>query len=150
MTGTVSTTVLLIAALLASPLIVGYCRRWHLALYGLVLYIPISGYIGVRLGRNPIAVQAKDFFFIIPAYMGFIYTLKAKIRFSGIPKIFTVLISSFCALVLLQILNPHPRNPGFFGGLVGLKVWLFYIPLTMLLYVMISNQNRFIPLIRLM
>lgn len=143
------TLTIIIWTILLSPLLAMYLRRWWLAFYGMILYLPLNGIIAVYLDRHPLAIQAVDFLFIIPAYLGFIPLLQEKYRYSGIPRLFSLVAMLLVILVCIQVFNPSPQNPGILVGLVGIKVWLFYIPLLMLTYVHVSNPKSFITTLRL-
>lgn len=140
---------ILIWTLLMAPLIVVYVRRWTMPFYGMLLYIPLAGLITVYLDRHPIALQAIDFFFIIPAYFGFLPIIQRKLKFSGIPRIFTITCIAFALLLSVQMFNPSHQNPGILVGLVGIKVWLFYIPILMLTYVHLSEPKNFMTMLRI-
>ena len=125
------------------PLAWFWIRKWQLALIGCVLFIPVSGYVAISFARHPVAIQAKDFFFLIPAYLGFAVFLKRKVRFSGIPRGFTLAVVALIGIVIFQLANPHPRSTEFTAKILGIKIWLFYLPLVMISYVFASTPDRF-------
>jgi len=63
------------AVVLLAALLVGL-RNWRWSVYGLLCYLPVSGIaiLAAYPGRTDraIAILAKDFVFVIPAYLGFL------------------------------------------------------------------------------
>ena len=141
--------ILIASVLIALPIALMYVRRWHLAFYALLCYLPIGGVVAMRFGRHPLAIQAADFLFIIPMYLGFMPILHRKMKFTGVPKMYAIVAALFVALVFLQLANPNPRNAGILVGLIGIKVWLFYMPLLLVTYVMMSDPVRYLRMVRI-
>src|SRR6266540_4968405 len=89
-------------------------RNWRWSLYGLLCYLPVSGIaiLAAYPGRTDraIAILAKDFVFVIPAYALFLgYCLLHKKRpwFRGAPL---VLIGLLALIVVIQAFNPALPN----------------------------------------
>lgn len=144
-----SIALIIVSIFIASPLLAYWMHKWQWALLGCIVYIPISGYISIMLNRNPVALQAKDFFFLIPAYIGFALFLQSKIKFSGIPRGFTLAAISLVILVMIQTLNPNPKAPGILGSVLAIKIWTFYLPLIMITYIYVSTPANLIFLVRM-
>jgi hypothetical protein len=131
------------AVLFAVALAVGL-RDWRWSVVGLLAYIPVSGIpidaaYGHRLERA-VAVLGKDFLFVIPAYVGFAvwaWRRRERIVFPGAP---VTLVVSLAAIVVVQSLNPNLPKP--LVGLIGLKVWLFYVPLFLLGYHLVRTRTE--------
>jgi hypothetical protein len=113
---------------------------WRRSIYGLLAYLPYSGIAGVLLyPRTAPAVLAKDFLFVVPAYVGFLaqhVIARRSMSFRGAP---TWLFAAFAVLVLAQAFNP--ALPGGVVAAIGAKVWLFYIPLCFLGYHMVRDRR---------
>jgi hypothetical protein len=113
---------------------------WRRSIYGLLAYLPFSGIASVLLyPRTAPAVLVKDFFFVVPAYVGFLaqhVTARRSMSFHGAP---TWLFAAFAALVLAQAFNP--AVPSGVVAAIGAKVWLFYIPLCFLGYHMVRDRR---------
>lgn len=113
---------------------------WRRALYGLLLYLPFCGVASVLLYPNTThAILAKDFLFVIPAYVGFLaqhVSAGRPMSFRGAP---TWLLACFAALVLGQAF--YPNLPGPIVAAIGAKVWLFYIPLCFLGYHLVRDRR---------
>src|SRR2546423_11249961 len=90
-------------------------RNWRLALVGLIVYIPVSGIAidatyGHRLERA-VAVLAKDFLFVLPAYAGFALWAWRRRERTLFPAAPVPLLFALAALVLAQAFNPGLPKP---------------------------------------
>src|SRR5262249_12084473 len=117
-------------------------RRWRWPLYGLLVYIPVSGLavLAAYPGRTDraVAILAKDFVFVIPAYalfVGYCLQHRKKFWFKVAPP---VLIGLLALVVAAQAFTPNLPTP--LVGLIGIKVWLFYIPLFFLGYWLVRDR----------
>ncbi len=126
--------------------------RWRWPVYALLVYLPVSGIaiLAAYPGRTDraIAILAKDFVFVIPAYALFAgYCLLHRKRpwFRGAPL---VLIGLLALIVVIQAFNPD--LPNHLVGLIGMKVWLFYIPLFFLGYHLVRNRDHLFKVLALM
>lgn len=140
----------LIAALLlfACFLLVGI-HTWRWSVYGLLAYLPFAGIPILALYPSKLPLLAKDFFFVIPAYMGFFVTGILKGENRSFPnRLLLGLMISFGVLVVAQLFNPMLENK--LVGLIGLKVWLLYMPLTVLTYHLIDSVETLNRLARFM
>lgn len=132
-------------ALPALGLILLSLSNWRWGIYGLLIYIPFAGVVTLHLHPWTLPLLFKDIFFLLPAYLSFAaYKLRKReaITFPGAP-IWPMVC--FAAIVVIYLLNPG------FGslahGLVGVKVWLSYIPLYYVIYHLIDNKKTFYRLI---
>lgn len=126
--------IVLVAAGLA---VAAYNWRWSIC--GLLLYIPLSGLPVIAFYPNSqLAVLAKDLLFVLPAYAAFLLnTPVRKWIFPGAPVLPMVL---FVLLAIADSFNPNPHS--LLGSLIGLKVWLLYMPLLLLGYSLIDSRPR--------
>jgi hypothetical protein len=148
---------LVVAAGLAVPiavlLILGLAmmvgvQSWRLSVLLLLAYLPVSGvlWVAVYPHTGPAAL-AKDFLFVIPAYVGFFgwyARSKRNFVFPGFPTLAVILLA---LLVIAEILNPGLRS--ILVGLVGAKVWLFYIPMAFIGYQLIRSRADLEGLLKL-
>ena len=139
------------AVVVVAAVLVGL-RDWRWSVYGLLVYLPFSGIavLAAYPGREEriAAVLAKDFVFVIPAYLGFlVYFLKRRRRFwfRGAPL---VLFALLALLVLVQGFNPELPNR--LVGLIGIKIWLFYLPLLCLGYHLVDSRRQLFRVLGLM
>ena len=114
-------------------------QSWRLSVYLALAYLPVEGILWVAVYPHTApAALAKDFLFVIPAYIGFFYwSMKSRRNFvfPGFPLLAVVLLAG---LVVVEIFNPLLRS--LLVGLVGAKVWLFYIPMAFLGYQLIRSR----------
>jgi hypothetical protein len=127
--------------------------NWRWSIYGLLCYIPVSGIAilatyGSTREEHAAALLAKDFLFVIPAYLGFFVAfarVRRKFWFPGAPL---VLFGLLALLVVAQAFNPDLTNH--LVGLIGIKIWLFYIPLFFLGYHLVRNRKHLYQVLGLM
>jgi hypothetical protein len=126
--------------------------RWRWPVYALLAYLPVSGVavLAAYPGRveRAVAILAKDFVFVIPAYLlflGYFLTRKKRFWFRGAPL---VLFGLLTLIVVIQAFNPD--LPNHLVGLIGIKVWLFYIPLFFLGYHLIHSRGQLFRVLGLM
>jgi hypothetical protein len=111
-------------------------RDWRWPLYGLVAYIPFAG-IPIDAAyshrfERAVAILAKDYLFVLPAYAGFLVwalARKGRLSFPGAP---VLPLLAFAVVVLGQAFNPAVPKP--LMAVIGIKVWLLYVPLLFLGY----------------
>ncbi|MBD2774038.1 hormogonium polysaccharide biosynthesis protein HpsL [Iningainema tapete] len=134
------------------------------ALFAFLIYVPMGGTITYYIGNSPILQLAKDAFYI-PALIALWQTCR-KQRLPLIipqaikPPLFILL--GLCVLTLLfvngsQQLNPPPagllaapsKEVPIGMGILGLKVFLGYVPLISCAYYLIRNKKDFLFLSRL-
>ena len=124
-------------------------QSWRLSVFLALVYLPVEGVLWVALYPHTApAALAKDFLFVIPAYIGFFYwCMKSKRNFvfPGFPLLAVVLLAG---LVIVEIFNPLLDS--LLVGLVGAKVWLFYIPMAFLGYHLVRNRSDLDRLLKIM
>ena len=134
------------------------------ALYAFIVYVPIGGTITYYLGNSPILQLAKDAFYV-PALIGLWQTCRKQ----GLPIIIPqgikipLYIVLGCSLLTLLFVNGGQQfNPPSVGllqkaekeiplgmGILGLKVFLGYVPLIGCAYYLIRDKRDFLFLSRL-
>ncbi|GAG01285.1 unnamed protein product, partial [marine sediment metagenome] len=123
--------------------------NWRWGIYGLLLYLPFAGVpVLAMYPATRVPLLLKDFLFVIPAYVGFLASCtmrKKPILFPGAP---VVLLVALAALVIIQLFNPVLHNR--LVGLIGLKIWLFYVPLFFLGYHLLDSKKQLLHVLRLM
>lgn len=129
----------LIGAIILAGALALAIHNWRWSIYGLLLYLPFAGIPIIALyPHTQIPVLAKDFLFTLPAYAGFVLTAKRPgWGYRGAP---VFLLGSLAVLVAGEVLNP--QLPRLLIGLIGLKVWLLYVPLLFLGYHLISTKRE--------
>ena len=134
------------------------------ALFGFIFYVPFAGTVTYLLGGNAILQLAKDGFYV-PA----VVSLWQKCRQQNLPFIipkgitkalFLLLILCICTLLFVnaaQQFNPPPVSPfrtrpksmPLGMGILGLKVFMGYVPLITCAYYLIRNKKDFLFISRL-
>lgn len=121
----------------AGLLLAVYDWRWSVC--GLLLYIPFSGLSVIAFYPNDqLAVLVKDLLFVLPAYTAFI--LNTPIRKWVFPGAPVVAMTLFALLAIADSFSPQSHS--LLGSLIGLKVWLLYLPLLLLGYHLIDSRQR--------
>ena len=124
-------------------------QSWRLSVLLALAYLPVEGVLWVALYPHTApAALAKDFLFVIPAYIGFFGSCMKSQRnfdFPGFPLLPVVLLAG---LVVVEIFNPLLSR--MLVGLVGAKVWLFYIPMAFLGYHLVRNRSDLDRLLKVM
>jgi hypothetical protein len=115
-------------------------RDWRRAVYGLLLFLPFSGipYVLLYPDVRPASVL-KDVVFVVPAYVGFLASRSEQRRRLEPGALPAVLLVLFTTLVVVQIFNP--ALPNRLVGLIGAKVWLFYLPFCLLAYHLVETRK---------
>jgi len=134
-------------------------------LYAFLVYVPLGGTITYYLGSSPVLQLAKDAFYI-PVLIGIVQTCRQRRVPIIIPKSITTplfILLGFCLLTLLFVnggqqlsaLQPtslrqaQANEQPFLMGILGLKVFLGYLPLIICSYYTIRNQRDFWKFTRL-
>lgn len=134
------------------------------ALYAFIIYVPVGGTITYYLGNSPILQLAKDAFYV-PALIGLWQTCRKQ----GLPliipqgiKIPLYIVLGSSLLTLLFVNGGQQLNPPSVGllekaskeiplgmGILGLKVFLGYVPLIGCAYYLIRDKRDLLFLSRL-
>ncbi len=127
--------------------------RWPRGYYGLLGYLPFSGAVMLALypwEGPPFAhpLLYKDLFFALPTYLGFlgmqVLRRTAWPEFARAPALCILL---FALLVFAQAFHPGVPTPAV--AAIGLKVWLFYMPLYLLTAALLADLDRLRTLLRM-
>jgi len=122
--------------------------RWERGLYGLLAYLPFAGAVCVAFYPARLPLLLKDILFVVPAYVGLFVAFAAgrvRLRIPGVP------LALMGALAVLSI--GLTFGPGVANGLmaaIGLKVWLFYLPLYILAYAAVREAADLWRIMRLL
>jgi hypothetical protein len=137
------------AALTAGVAWILVLLRWRSAFLAALAYLPFSGVVILALSPSRVALLFKDLLFLAPAYALFVYGfVSGRESLRGLPCALLGFLCALAALVVLQMLNPHLPNP--LVALIGLKVWLFYIPVMFLAFAFVAQERDLRVLLRLL
>lgn len=122
---------------------------WRRAFRGLMIYLPFAGVVTLALYPSPTPLVFKDVLFVAPAYAGFLWSLaRGRESLRGVPHSSAILVLLLAAIVVVQSANPGVSKP--LVALIGLKVWLLYIPLFFLSLAFVRCERDLISLLRLL
>ena len=122
-------------------------HNWRWSLLGLLLYFPFSGVAEqVAPSASSYEVLAKDFLFVLPCYLGFFVGMISS-RNSGSrprwpPSSLLLPLSLAVFWTLIEVLNPN--LPSRLVGLIGLKVWLLYVPFAWIAYSAVAKPETLV------
>lgn len=123
--------------------------NWEKSIRLLVLVIPFAGIVAVWFNDYPIVRVLKDFVIVLPAYAGFfLFSLFGERSGMAWPRGFITLLIMLSVMVIVQSFNPAGYS--LLPTLVGIKVWLFYIPLTFIAAATIRSKEDIFSLFRLL
>jgi len=136
----------------------------RIALFAFLMYVPFGGTITYYIGNSPVLQLAKDAFYI-PVLIALWQSCRQQRLPFLVPKaiktpLFILLVS--CLLTLIFINGGQQFNPPTVGflekapneiplamGILGLKVFLGYLPLITCAYYLIRHKKDFLFLSRL-
>jgi hypothetical protein len=120
-----------LAASLGAVLLGISLANWRISYLILLAYLPYSGVAAIILYPNTgAAALVKDVALVLPVYFGFIAYLARTKRALNPTGASTWYLALLAVVVLAQAFNPS--LPDFLVPLVGIRVWLLYIPLVYL------------------
>jgi hypothetical protein len=125
---------------------VAIVARWRFGFYGLLLYLPVAGVACVALYPARLPLLFKDIIFVVPAYVGFAGALvlgRDRIRLPRVPVVLALVLA---ALVGIQAVRSGASNP--LMALIGVKVWLGYVPLFALTLAVVRTRTDLEQLVR--
>jgi hypothetical protein len=130
----------ILAALALVGLWVPMIVRWERGLYGLLAYLPFAGAVSLALSPHRLPLLLKDILFVAPIYIGLVAALVVKRERRGMPMIPIALMGGLTIVAGGQVFGPGVTNT--LMTMIGLKVWLFYLPLYFVaFYAMRSRED---------
>jgi hypothetical protein len=127
--------------------LVGVCC-WRASVYGALLYVAVSGLPALVLHeQRGVMALLKDVLFVGPAYLGFALSVLARRGSPPAPGLPLPLFAALAVLAGVQVFNP--ALPNRLVGLIGLKLWLGYVPLYLLGYHLVRDAAGAARLFRL-
>lgn len=120
--------------------------NWRRGYWMLLLYIPFAGLVTLALRPSPIGTLLKDLLFVLPIYAVFFLLNARELQRVQIPKLLTLLLVLFASLTMLQLFNPNIKN--FVAGVIGVKVWLLYLPMLYISAAFFSSADVLLRVLR--
>jgi hypothetical protein len=117
---------------------------WRRVASLLFVYLPFTGVLSLMLYPDTfLGEAARDVIIVIPLYVGLLAS-REPLRLPRSVVIPVVLLSTLAAL---QLFNPSLPSP--IVGLVGLRGWLFFIPLVLVGARLASDMNSALRVLRI-
>ena len=124
--------------------------RWQIPYIALFFYLAISSYLTAKVLKPEVGNAVRDIFFVAPSYLGFLRSTRKRVRFYGIPKEFAVSLLVFCAVVLLEGLNPFGASASLLVRLAALRNWILFAPILYLTYALLLEPRHIVLLFRIL
>ncbi len=122
--------------LVSGALAVTILNNWRSGIYLFLVWLLFEDLVRKYLGNNMLVYFGKDFLVGI-VYISFILALgRGEVRTFRPP--FLLPLSLFIWLGILQIFNSN--SPSFWYGLLGLKLYFYYMPLVFLGYALLRSE----------
>jgi hypothetical protein len=110
---------------------------WRRGIYLFLIWLIFEDLIRKYLGNNMIVYLAKDGLVVL-IYAIFLFKWKqGEVKFFYPPFLFPMLLVIW--LGIMHVFNPN--SPSIFYGIVGFKLYFFYIPLMFLSYALIDSER---------
>jgi hypothetical protein len=107
---------------------------WRRMVFALLLFLPFAGIPTILLYPAPAATRVlKDVYLIVPAYLGFwAWAMQRGGVLRCMPSLPSLgaALGLFSLVVVAQVFNPNAGSLA--AGAIGVKTWLFYMPLLVL------------------
>ena len=120
-------------------------KRWKVTVAGLILFVPFAGLLQLWFGSN--LVLAKDLLFVGPSYLGLAVS-SVRLRPPAWHKAIVLLLLMLAFWVAAELYNP--KSPPILAGLIGVKVWLFYVPCLFVGMALVKSRRDLVSILRLM
>lgn len=98
----------------------------RIALYLLVIAVFFGGIIAVHFGDSGYAIVFRDVFIVLPLYAGLFFRQLGQDSVRRIPPGISLAVAFFIVVVIIDLANSGTQS--FEQVIIGLKVWLYYIP----------------------
>jgi hypothetical protein len=118
--------------------VVGMLNNWRNGLYFFLTWLLFEDFARKFLGNNMAIYFAKDFLVLIVYIAFFIAYRRREVQTFRPPFLIPVLMLAWFGM--MQIFNPGSNNIVF--GLLGFKLFFYYIPLMFVGYSMLENEEQ--------
>src|SRR5580658_1428218 len=125
-------------AVLAGAIVIGILNNWRNGVYFFLSWLLFEDFARKFLGNNMAIYFAKDFLALV-VFISFMAAYRRKEVTSFRPP-FLVPVLLFVWFGLMQIFNP--ASTSIWYGLMGFKIFFYYIPLVFLGYALINSEAQ--------
>lgn len=119
-------------------IIVAILRNWRTGLMIFLVWLLFEDLVRKYLGNNMAIYFAKDFLAVVFYFSFFSATRKQRIRLFEPP--FRVPLLLMIWFGVIQLFNPG--SPSIFFGLMGFKMFFFYVPLMFVGYALLNSEEE--------
>lgn len=127
-----------LAAIVGGILILAVLRNWRFGLYAGLGWLLFEDLVRKYLGNNMLIYFAKDVL-LAAVYLSFFLAWRRKsVRVLRPPFLFPLLF--FFWLALVQVFNPAATTIAY--GLLGMKLYFYYVPLFFLGYALLDSEEE--------
>jgi len=120
----------------AAAIMVGILNNWRNGTYFFLIWLLFEDFARKFLGNNMAIYFAKDFLLLIVYLSFYVDCRRHKVRLFRFPFRGPMLL--FIWLGLMQIFNP--ASPTVFYGLMGFKIFFYYVPLLFVGYALFDSE----------
>jgi hypothetical protein len=118
--------------------------RWRRVAILLLAYLPFTGLLSLLLYPHTFrGDMARDVLIVTPLYIGLVAS-KEPVR---LPRSVVIPVALLSTLAILQLFNSSLPSP--IVGLIGLRGWLFFIPLMLVGARLASDMNSTLRVLRI-
>jgi hypothetical protein len=115
--------------------------NWRLSMYLLMAYMPFAGIAAlITYPQTSIAAVLKDLLFVVPAYLGFGVAIARRGQPFQLGPLPPRWLGLFATVVAFQFIHAW-LIAGFLVALIGLKLYLFYVPMCVIGFHLIGNAR---------
>jgi O-antigen ligase len=118
--------------------VVAIFNDWRRGAYCFITWILVEDFIRKYLGNDMVIYFAKDVLVLL-LYFAFFRAHKANLSKIYTPP-FRIVLLVFFWYGLLQVFNP--ASTSIFFGLMGLKLYFFYVPLLFIGYALVDSEKQ--------
>jgi hypothetical protein len=123
-------------AFVVCALVVAILNEWRRGLYLFITWLLFEDFARKYLGNNMAIYFAKDFLLLV-IYISFLASYRRK-EVTGFRPPFLVPVLLFVWFGVIQVFNPGSTHIVY--GLLGLKLFFYYVPLVLVGYALIDSE----------
>ena len=140
--------VLLFLALVASGFALVSVSSWVRSLHLLIAVVFFGGIVGVRLGSGALPVVIRDVSIILPLYVVFLTTRSGIDALARVPG--EVALGFIAVIVWLAVCALNPQDVSGLQLLIGLKVWVYYVPFVVVGICLVKHSDAMFKTLRVL
>jgi len=123
-------------AVVLCALVIAILNDWRKGLYLFIAWLLFEDFARKYLSNNMAIYFAKDFLLLV-VYVSFLAAFRRK-EVSGFRPPFLIPLLLFVWFGIIQIFNPESTSIGY--GLLGFKLFFFYVPLVFIGYALLNSE----------